>query len=55
MAFGVDDVAAVADHLRRRHPCPVRHEDRNRRLLVNFVHPKDCGGVLVELVQAADH
>jgi methylmalonyl-CoA/ethylmalonyl-CoA epimerase len=23
--------------------------------LINFVHPKDVGGVLVELVQPADH
>jgi methylmalonyl-CoA/ethylmalonyl-CoA epimerase len=22
--------------------------------LVNFVHPKDCGGVLIELVQPAN-
>jgi methylmalonyl-CoA/ethylmalonyl-CoA epimerase len=56
LAFRVDDVEAVSATLR----------DRGLRLLydqakrgtadsrVNFVHPKDAGGVLVELVQPAD-
>jgi methylmalonyl-CoA/ethylmalonyl-CoA epimerase len=55
LAFRVDDVEAVSATLR----------DRGLRLLydrarrgtagsrVNFVHPKDAGGVLVELVQPA--
>lgn len=55
VAYGVDDVVAAADRLRK---AGVRMlYDKPRRgtagSLVNFAHPKDCGGVLVELVQAA--
>ncbi len=57
LAYRVSDLDAVSATLR----------DRGVRLLydaprggtggsrVNFVHPKDAGGVLVELVEPADH
>ena len=55
LAFRVDDVEHVADVLRRRglrllYDAPRRGTSGSR---VNFVHPKDAGGVLVELVQPA--
>jgi methylmalonyl-CoA/ethylmalonyl-CoA epimerase len=55
LAYTVDDVEAVSATLRGR-GLRVLY-DRARRgtagSLVNFVHPKDAGGVLVELVQPA--
>lgn len=57
VAYRVDDIDAACAHLR----------DRGVRLLydsaksgtagsrVNFIHPKDAGGVLVELVQPASN
>lgn len=55
IAYGVDDIDAVGDHLRAAgvrllYDVPKTGTAGSR---VNFVHPKDCGGVLVELVQAA--
>lgn len=55
LAFGVDDVEAAAAHLRAAglrllYPTAKNGTGGSK---VNFVHPKDCGGVLVELVQAA--
>lgn len=55
VAYGVEDVEATANALRA---AGVRVlYDRAKRgtagSLVNFCHPKDCGGVLIELVQAA--
>lgn len=55
VAYGVDDVAAVCEHLRAE-GVRVLWESPKRGTagsLVNFVHPKDAGGVLIELVQAA--
>ena len=58
VAYRVDDVEAVAATLRARglrllYDQPRRGTAGSR---VNFVHPKDAGGVLVELVQpTADH
>jgi len=53
VAYTVDDVEQVAADLRAK-GLRVLY-DRPRRgtagTLVNFVHPKDAGGVLVELVQ----
>src|SRR5690348_14153392 len=54
-AFRVDDVEAVSATLRERglrllYDAPKRGTADSR---VNFVHPKDAGGVLVELVQPA--
>ena len=55
VAYGVDDVEAAATALRA---AGVRLLYDTAQVgtagsLVNFCHPKDCGGVLVELVQAA--
>ena len=55
MAYRVADVEAVAEVLRSRgvrllYDAPKRGTSDSR---VNFVHPKDAGGVLVELVEPA--
>ena len=55
LAFRVTDVAAVSEVLRQRglrllYDAPRRGTSGSR---VNFVHPKDAGGVLVELVEPA--
>src|SRR5581483_11208655 len=55
VAYTVDDVEAVSAALRERglrllYDAPRRGTSGSR---VNFVHPKDAGGVLVELVQPA--
>ena len=55
LAFRVDDVEAVSATLRERgvrllYDAPKRGTADSR---VNFVHPKDAGGVLVELVEPA--
>ena len=58
LAFRVTDVEAVSATLRERglrllYDAPKRGTANSR---INFVHPKDAGGVLVELVEpAADH
>ena len=57
LAFRVDDVEAVSATLRERglrllYDAPKRGTADSR---VNFVHPKDAGGVLVELVEPAAH
>ena len=55
VAYTVDDVEAVAATLRER-GLRVLYDTARRGTagsLVNFVHPKDAGGVLVELVQPA--
>ncbi len=55
VAYTVDDVEAVSATLRERgmrllYDEPRRGTSDSR---VNFIHPKDAGGVLVELVQPA--
>src|SRR3954452_19335570 len=55
LAFRVDDVEAVSATLRERglrllYDSPRRGTSGSR---VNFVHPKDAGGVLVALVEPA--
>jgi methylmalonyl-CoA/ethylmalonyl-CoA epimerase len=55
LAFRVEDVEAVSATLRERglrllYDVPRRGTSGSR---VNFVHPKDAGGVLVELVEPA--
>ena len=55
LAFRVTDVEAVAAVLRARglrllYDAPRRGTSDSR---VNFIHPKDAGGVLVELVEPA--
>jgi methylmalonyl-CoA/ethylmalonyl-CoA epimerase len=56
VAYTVDDIEAVAATLRER-GLRVLYDTAGRGTagsLVNFVHPKDAGGVLVELVQPAE-
>jgi methylmalonyl-CoA/ethylmalonyl-CoA epimerase len=55
VAYRVDDVEAVSGILRGRglrllYDEPRRGTSNSR---VNFIHPKDAGGILVELVQPA--
>ena len=55
VAYGVEDVEAVSAVLRERglrllYDAPRRGTAGS---LINFIHPRDAGGVLVELVQAA--
>jgi methylmalonyl-CoA/ethylmalonyl-CoA epimerase len=54
LAYGVDDIDAVSATLREAgvrllYPQPRRGTSDSR---INFIHPKDAGGVLVELVEA---
>ena len=56
VAYTVEDVEAVSETLRARgmrllYDQPRRGTGGSR---VNFVHPKDTGGVLMELVEPAD-
>ncbi len=55
LAYTVDDIEAVSAQLRSKglrliYETPRRGTSGSR---VNFIHPKDAGGVLVELVQPA--
>ena len=55
VAYRVGDIRAAADELRGRGISVLYDEPRRGTAdsLINFVHPKDVGGVLVELVQPA--
>jgi methylmalonyl-CoA/ethylmalonyl-CoA epimerase len=55
IAFGVDDVVATADALRAAGVRVLYDQPKigTAGSLVNFAHPKDCGGVLIELVQSS--
>ena len=55
VAYAVDDIDAVSRQLRERGVRLLYDEPRRGTAgsRVNFVHPKDAMGVLVELVQAA--
>lgn len=55
VAYTVEDVVAVADALRGRGLRLLYDEPRRGTAgsRVNFVHPRDAGGVLVELVEPA--
>jgi methylmalonyl-CoA/ethylmalonyl-CoA epimerase len=58
VAYGVDDIDAASAELRARGVRLLYDEPRRGTAgsRVNFVHPKDAMGVLVELVEAApDH
>jgi methylmalonyl-CoA/ethylmalonyl-CoA epimerase len=57
LAFRVADVEAVSATLRERGLRLLYDEPRRGTAgsRVNFVHPKDAGGVLVELVEPASH
>ncbi len=55
VAYGVPDIASASETLRERglrllYDTPRRGTAGS---LINFIHPSDAGGVLVELVQAA--
>ncbi len=57
MAYRVADIEAVSATLRERglrllYDAPKRGTSNSR---VNFIHPKDAGGILVELVEPAAH
>jgi methylmalonyl-CoA/ethylmalonyl-CoA epimerase len=57
MAYRVEDVDAVSAVLRERglrllYPEARRGTSDSR---INFIHPKDAGGILVELVEPAKH
>ena len=56
VAYRVDDVAAALSRLRSEGVRLVDEVPRrgSRNTMIAFVHPKDMGGVLVELVQAPD-
>lgn len=53
LAFRVKDIYAAADYLESANVRVLYTEPKRGTAgsLVNFIHPKDCGGVLVELVQ----
>ena len=53
MAYTVTDIAAVSTHLRSAGVRLLYDEPRvgTGGSLINFTHPKDSGGVLIELVQ----
>jgi methylmalonyl-CoA/ethylmalonyl-CoA epimerase len=55
VAYTVEDLDAVSDTLRSRGLRLLYDEPRRGTAgsRVNFVHPKDAGGVLVELVEPA--
>jgi methylmalonyl-CoA/ethylmalonyl-CoA epimerase len=57
VAYRVEDVDAVAATLRERGVRVLYDEGRpgTAGSRVNFVHPKDAGGVLIELVEPAPH
>ena len=55
MAYRVTDIEAISALLREQgvrllYPEPRRGTANSR---INFIHPKDAGGVLVELVEPA--
>lgn len=55
MAYRVEDVDAVAAELRERGMTLLYDEPRRGTAgsRINFVHPKDTGGILIELVEPA--
>lgn len=56
IAYTVDDIDAATESLRARGLRVLWDQPRRGTAgsRVNFVHPKDAGGVLVELVEPAD-
>ncbi|MGA1662538.1 MAG: methylmalonyl-CoA epimerase [Candidatus Nanopelagicales bacterium] len=55
VAYTVDDIDAASDRLRAAGVRMLYDEPKSGTAgsRVNFAHPKDCGGVLIELVQPA--
>lgn len=56
VAYRVTDVAAASDTLRERGLRMLYDEPRRGTAgsRINFIHPKDAGGILVELVEPAE-
>ena len=56
MAYRVVDIEATSDALRAQGKRLLYHEPRRGTAgsRINFLHPKDAGGVLVELVEPAE-
>lgn len=56
MAYRVENIDEVCDTLRERGLRLLYEQPKNGTAgsKVNFIHPKDAGGVLVELVQPGD-
>jgi methylmalonyl-CoA/ethylmalonyl-CoA epimerase len=57
LAFRVSDLDTLSDRLRSQgvrllYDAPRRGTSDSR---INFIHPKDAGGVLVELVEPREH
>jgi methylmalonyl-CoA/ethylmalonyl-CoA epimerase len=57
LAYRVSDLEALSERLRASgvrllYDAPRRGTSNSR---INFIHPKDAGGVLVELVEPAEH
>jgi len=55
VAYGVDDIDATSAELRAR-GVRILYDEAKRGTAgsrINFIHPKDAGGVLVELVETA--
>ena len=57
VAYRVEDVDAVSATLRERGMRLLYDEPRRGTAgsRINFIHPKDAGGILVELVEPAAH
>ncbi len=57
IAYGVEDIDEAGRRLRAAGVRLLYDEPRRGTAgsRVNFVHPRDCGGVLVELVEAGPH
>ena len=57
LAYAVRDVGVASDVLLRRGLRLLYDAPRagTRGSLINFVHPRDAGGVLIELVESAAH
>jgi methylmalonyl-CoA/ethylmalonyl-CoA epimerase len=55
IAYTVDDITAVSNKLRASGMTLLYDEPHRGTAgaLINFVHPRDTGGVLIELVQPA--
>jgi methylmalonyl-CoA/ethylmalonyl-CoA epimerase len=56
LAYRVSDLDALSERLREQglrllYDAPRRGTANSR---INFIHPKDAGGVLIELVEPAD-
>ena len=56
VGYGVPNVAEALEHLRAEGVTLIDETPRpgSRGMTIAFVHPKDMGGVLVELVQAPE-